>query len=944
MAEKPLVYICSGCGIGEAVKVDQLRALAEGELKAAGVKAHPFLCGPEGRQLLAGEVTQGRPVVIAACSPRVNADVFRWDGVTVERVNLRELVAWSQPGGSQAAQHLAEDYLRMGVARAEKTESPEPTPVATSERVLVVGGGISGLAAALGAADAGHDVLLVEKEPQLGGWVARWHRLLPQRAPYRDPQPSGIAELIARVTSHPRIEVLTAAEVEATAGQPGDFTVTVRRGEERSEYQVGAVVLATGWRPYDAGKLAHLGFGRSPDVVTSVAFEEMVRAGRIARPSDGRAPQRVAFIQCAGSRDPDHLPYCSSFCCAVSLKQALYVREQIPDAQAFIIYKDLRAPGPGELFYRRVQEDEGIFLAKGDVVGVHPGGDGQVVVELQDSLLGERVSLEVDLAVLAEQGYTPQSVPPAGQVVLIRRNANLSTGGTAIDVTDLVHPEVAARAVDAVRIIGLDIAGVDILAQDITRPMEEQGAVVVEVNAGPGLRMHVAPSVGVPRQVGRDIIDMMFPPGDDGRIPIAAVTGVNGKTTVTRFIAHILRGTGRRVGMTCTDGIYLDERRIEKGDCSGPQSARMVLMNPTVEMAVFETARGGILREGLGFDQCDVAVVTNIGDGDHLGLADVHTPEQLAVVKRVVVEAVSPKGVAVLNAADPLVAAMAMYCPGQVALFAIDGNHPEIQRHRKAGGKAALVRDGQIILAEGEHEQVVTTLSRVPLTFGGRVAFEVENSLAAIAAAVYMGVPLEIVRARAESFTPDMSKVPARFNLFQINGATVIVDYGHNASSLRAMIAALDGFPHQRRTCVYTTAGDRRDCDIICQGEILGNAFDRVILYEDHYLRGRKQGEIIAFFRQGLARGNRVKQVEEVYGADNAVATALNSVGSGELLLAQADTVDETVDFIRKYLADLNQPEGPTDNLSQVVPARVDSAAPAKAPAALAAASVAART
>jgi len=550
----------------------------------------------------------------------------------------------------------------------------------------------------------------------------------------------------------------------------------------------------------------------------------------------------------------------------------------------------------------------------------------------------------IALAVLAEQGYTPQSIPPAGQVVLIRRNANLSTGGTAIDVTELVHPEVAARAVDAARIIGLDIAGIDILAQDITRPMEQQGAVVVEVNAAPGLRMHVAPSVGVPRQVGRDIIDMMFPPGDDGRIPIAAVTGVNGKTTVTRFIAHILRGTGRRVGMTCTDGIYLDERRIEKGDCSGPQSARMVLMNPTVEMAVFETARGGILREGLGFDQCDVAVVTNIGDGDHLGLADIHTPEQLAVVKRVVVEAVSPKGVAVLNAADPLVAAMAMYCPGQVALFAIDGNHPEIQRHRKAGGKAALVRDGQIILAEGEHEQVVTKLSRVPLTFGGQVAFEVENALAAIAAAVYMGAPLEIVRARAESFTPDMSKVPARFNLFQINDATVIVDYGHNASSLRAMIAALDGFPHRQRTCVYTTAGDRRDCDIICQGEILGNAFDRVILYEDHYMRGRKQGEIIALFRQGLARGNRVKQIEEVYGADNAVATALNSVGSGELLLAQADTVDETVDFIRKYLANLNQPEGPTDNLSQVLPARADSAAPAKAPAALAAATVAART
>ena len=272
----------------------------------------------------------------------------------------------------------------------------------------------------------------------------------------------------------------------------------------------------------------------------------------------------------------------------------------------------------------------------------------------------------IALAVLADQGFTPDSVPPAGATVLIRRNANLSTGGTAIDVTERVHPAVAACAVDAAKIVGLDVAGVDVVAQDISRPLNEQGGVIVEVNAAPGLRMHLEPSVGISRPVGEAIVDMLFPAGENGRIPIVAVTGVNGKTTTTRFIAHILRGTGKCVGMTCTDGIFVNDRRIDSGDCSGPQSARSVLMNPSVEMAVFETARGGMLREGLAFDYCDVAVVTNIGEGDHLGLSDINTPEELAKVKRCIVEAVAPTGHAVLNANDPLVVEMAAHCPGEV--------------------------------------------------------------------------------------------------------------------------------------------------------------------------------------------------------------------------------------------------------------------------------------
>lgn len=512
----------------------------------------------------------------------------------------------------------------------------------------------------------------------------------------------------------------------------------------------------------------------------------------------------------------------------------------------------------------------------------------------------------VGLAVIADQGYTPESVPSAGSTVLIRRNANLSTGGTAIDVTERVHPAVAAAAIDAAKIVGLDIAGIDIVAQDISRPLNEQGGIIVEVNAAPGLRMHLQPSVGVSRPVGEAIVDLLYPQGENGRIPIATVTGVNGKTTVTRFIAHILRGTGNCVGMTCTDGVYIGERRVDTGDCSGPQSARGVLMNPSVEMAVFETARGGILREGLAFDFCDVAVVTNIGDGDHLGLGDIHTVEDLAKVKRCIVEAVSPKGYAVLNAADPLVVGMAASCPGNVLYFAINPNHPTIVRHRNVGGRAAFVRDGLVVLAEGNREENVLALDRLPLTRGGLISFQVENSLAAIAAAWCMGIPMDTIRRRAETIAADVDKVPARFNVLDIEGATVVVDYGHNAHSLAAVISALDKFPHQRRTCVYSTAGDRRDIDIVRQGELLGQAFDRVILFEDHYLRGRQPGEIIGLFRKGLESAKRTKEIVEVVGATAAAETALTSTQPGELVLLQADTVDETVLWLRDYLAALD--------------------------------------
>jgi cyanophycin synthetase len=508
----------------------------------------------------------------------------------------------------------------------------------------------------------------------------------------------------------------------------------------------------------------------------------------------------------------------------------------------------------------------------------------------------------ISQAVIASQGFTPQSVPECGVRVLIRRNANLSTGGTATDVTDQVHPQVAARVIDAARVVGLDIAGVDIVATDIRRPLEEQSGVVVEVNAAPGLRMHLAPSSGNPREVGEAIVEHLFSAGDTGRIPLVAVTGVNGKTTTTRLVAHILSQTGKKVGFTCTEGIYLGNRRIDSGDCSGPQSAQNLLLNPQVEAAVLETARGGILRAGLGFDRCDVSVVTNIGQGDHLGLSDIDSLEKLARVKRTIVEATHAHGTAVLNAADPLVVEMAEYSSASVLYFSRSPANPVLVEHRRGGGRAVTVSDGEIVLCDGAREVPLMTLSRVPLTHGGRIAFQVENVLAAVGAAWSMGLAREVIRAGLETFGADMQTLPGRFNLLEIHGATVIMDYGHNVSSLVAMIEAIKQLPQRRRTVVYTAAGDRRDCDMIRQGELLAGAFDKVILYEDQYVRGRHQGEIMSLLRQGISATGRSVEVDEIKGVFPAIEMVLDRAGEGDLILLQCDTIDETVDFVKQYM------------------------------------------
>lgn len=507
----------------------------------------------------------------------------------------------------------------------------------------------------------------------------------------------------------------------------------------------------------------------------------------------------------------------------------------------------------------------------------------------------------VGLAVLAEQGYSPESVPLAGQRVWIRRNGNLSTGGTAEDVTDRVHPQVAARAVDAARAVGLDIAGVDVVAVDIGRPLEEQRGAVVEVNAGPGLRMHLEPSSGQPRPVGEAIVSLLFPEGHTGRIPLIAVTGVNGKTTTTRLLAHLLSRPDRTIGMACTDGLYVGDRRIVNRDCSGPRSARALLLNPLVDAAVVETARGGILREGLGFDRCQVAVVTNIGQGDHLNLRGIDTLEDLARVKRTVVESVASDGAVVLNAADRLVAAMADHCPGRVIFFARDAAHPAIALHRKQGERAVIVRSGAIVFAEGAREDVLMPLGEVPLTHGGRVAFQVENALAACAAAWALALPLDVIRAGMRSFTGDARQVPGRFNVFRVGEATVLVDYAHNPSALVALVESLSAFPHRRRSLVFT-ACDRRDADVVAMGQIIGDGFDRVFLYETDGSSDRADGELNVLLHRGIAAGRRVDETIRLGDESAAIEASLAEVRDGDLLVIGVESIEEALALVQERL------------------------------------------
>ncbi len=544
-------------------------------------------------------------------------------------------------------------------------------------------------------------------------------------------------------------------------------------------------------------------------------------------------------------------------------------------------------------------------------------GDGQLsirqIVEQvnQDPLRGDGHATpltkirfdDIAIATLATQGMTADSIPEKGRRVLLRNNANLSTGGSATDVTDEVHPELAARMVTAAQMVGLDIAGVDLVAETVVKPMEEQKAGIVEINAAPGLRMHLSPSFGKGRAVGEAIVSTMFKDGDNARIPVVAVAGTNGKTTTVRLTAHLLGTSGKRVGMTNSDGVYIEHRCIDTGDCSGPRSARNVLLHPDVDAAVFETARGGILREGLAFDRCDVAIVTNIGMGDHLGLNFISTVDTLALVKRVIVQNVAPNGYAVLNASDPHVAPMAQVCPGSVIYFSSDRHQPILNTHR-AQGKRVVFTDGDCIVCSEAGVEHRIALKGIPLTRNGTITFQVENAMASIAAAWALNLDWKVIEAGLATFINDAATAPGRFNVFDYRGATVIADYGHNPDAILALVPAIESMPATRRSVVISGAGDRRDEDISRQTEILGEIFDEAILYQDQCQRGREDGEVLALLQKGLQHVSRTKKIQEIRGEFLAIDTALASLKPGELCLILIDQVQEALDHIAKRIAE----------------------------------------
>jgi cyanophycin synthetase len=567
---------------------------------------------------------------------------------------------------------------------------------------------------------------------------------------------------------------------------------------------------------------------------------------------------------------------------------------------------------------------DGRLAAVAERVPAHVVGDGQSTIEALVELTNadprrgfghEKVltRIKVDeaaLELLAEQGFKLQDIPSAGEMVRLTMTGNMSTGGISIDRTFEAHPENVEIAEEAARMVGLDIAGIDFICPDITEPVRETGGAICEVNAAPGFRMHTHPTIGEPQFISKPVVDMLFPPGAPSRIPIVAVTGTNGKTTTSRMISHIFKGMGRKVGMTSTDGVVIDERLVIRADASGPKSARMVLQNPRVDFAVFEVARGGILREGLGYERNDVAVVLNV-QPDHLGLRGIDTVEQLADVKAVLVEAVPRDGHAVLNADDPLVRDMRRRCSGQVVWFSMAEPGSEarelVDRHCRRGGKALVLepsdRGEMIVVKHGRREMQLAWTHLLPSTFAGRARMNVQNALAAAAAAFAAGAPLHDIRQGLRTFSTSYYLSPGRLNELEVNGVQVIVDYCHNAPGMMMLgdfvdrlgesLANTSELGKPSRIGVIATAGDRRDDDMRELGAIAARHFDVVIVREDVALRGRKRGETADLVAEGVlqsrAEGARCKQLEVVLDEIEAVRHAMARANPGDLVVVCVD-------------------------------------------------------
>ena len=582
--------------------------------------------------------------------------------------------------------------------------------------------------------------------------------------------------------------------------------------------------------------------------------------------------------------------------------------------KAYDLAKDVSRAVIVERFYRgrdhRVLVVNGKLVAVAERVPAHVIGDGKLTVQQlidqtnldpnrgvgHDNVLTKIVLDRTSMDLLQRQGYTLDTVLDPGAICYLRATANLSTGGIAVDRTDDIHPENIWLAQRVAKIIGLDIAGIDVVTPDITQPLRDVDGVIVEVNAAPGFRMHVCPSVGLPRNVAAPVMDMLFPNGKSGRIPIVAITGTNGKTTTTRLIAHIYRQTGQVVGYTTTDGIYIDDHVVEKGDTTGPQSAQVILKDPTVEVAVLETARGGILRSGLAFESCDVGVVLNVA-ADHLGIGDIGTIEQMAKLKSVVVEAASPKGYAVLNADDPLVAAMAARVKGQVAYFSMNPENELVKNHTQGGGLAAVYENGYLSILKGDWTLRIEQAVHLPVTMAGRAPFMIANALAASLAAFAQGVPIEAIRAALLTFRASVNQTPGRMNLFNLGHHHALVDYAHNAASYEALGGFVRNWPGER-IGVIGGPGDRRDEDFIQLGKLSAKIFDRIIIKEDDDLRGRPSGQASELISKGISQANPNCPYEIILKETDAINTGLDQAPAGGLVVILPESVSRAIALI----------------------------------------------
>ena len=502
--------------------------------------------------------------------------------------------------------------------------------------------------------------------------------------------------------------------------------------------------------------------------------------------------------------------------------------------------------------------------------------------------------------ILEDKGYTVDTVLPEGERLILKDTANLSTGGTATDVTHKVHPEVEFMAQRVSKIIGLDICGIDVMTTDISLPLSQTGGAVLEVNAAPGFRMHIAPTDGLPRNVAAPVLDMLYPTGSAARIPIVAVTGTNGKTTTTRLIAHLMKMQGYKVGYTTSDGIYVNNHLLMKGDCTGPVSARFVLKDPIVNYAVLEVARGGLLRSGLGFDHCNVGIVTNV-TGDHLGMKGIHTVEQLAKVKSVVPESVHKDGYAILNADDDLVYAMREKVRCQVALFSMDEQNPRIREHASRGGLSAIWENGYITICRGEWKLRVTKAVNVPLTMGGKATFMIQNVLPVVLTGFINNFTIEDIKSALESFVPSPSQTPGRLNLFAFKDFKFLVDYAHNPAGLRALqklIVNLDSAP---KVGIVSATGDRRQEDIEEVGRLHGEIFDELIIRIDKDLRGRTQEDIIHMLTTGIHRSDPDKKITIIPNEKEAIDHAIREARPGSLVVLLSDAIGEALEHIAQY-------------------------------------------